>query len=113
MSQKATVYFERLNKDLPKRLEEAGVELTKTMGIDADQYVPHDTGDTRQKMITDTRKKEIRWKGEHIFYIYFGVDFNFQKDGNSKAQALWADEAIARHSDEWSKDYMDRIMEGF
>ena len=113
MAEKATRYFERVNKNLPKLMDEAGVELIKSMGIDADQYVPHDTGDTRYEMKTDTRSKEVIWRGDHIFRIYFGVDFEFQKGNNPKAQALWADEAIARHSDEWTKDYMDRIMEGF
>ena len=113
MAEKATVYFKRVNKNLSKTINEAGVELIKQMGIDADQYVPHDTGDTRYNMKTDIRKKQVRWKDYHIFKIYFGIHFTFQKVNNPKARALWADEALSKHSDEWTKNYMDRIMEGF
>ncbi len=113
MAKKADVYFSKLSKKLKKEIPQIENVILKSMAEEADIFVPHDTGETRLNMKVNLKNNEIKWENPYVEYIYWGINFNFQKTNNSRAQAMWADEATQKNIDEWADAYADGILNQF
>lgn len=87
--------------------------IVEDMALKADQYAPEDTGKTRIEMLTDIMKNRVVWSNEYVEYIFWGINMNFQKTNNPKAQALWTERATKENIDKWADMYADAIESGF
>jgi len=87
--------------------------ILEDMSVKADQYVPEDTGKTRIEMSLDYPNNTVMWSNEYVEYIFWGVQLNFQKVHNPKAQAMWTERATKENFDSWAEQYADAIESGF
>jgi hypothetical protein len=83
------------------------------MSVKADQYAPEDTGKTRIEMNVDLANNRVMWSNEYVEFIFWGIQMNFQKINNPKAQAMWTERATKENIDKWANDYADAIESGF
>lgn len=87
--------------------------ILEDMAIKADQYVPEDTGRTRIEMQVIHPNQSVVWSNEYVEYIFWGIQMNFQKTHNPKAQALWTERATRENIDSWAEQIADAIESGF
>ena len=87
--------------------------ILEDMARKADNYAPEDTGKTRIEMSIDHAKKQVMWSNEYVEFIFWGVQMNFQKTNNPKAQARWTERATKENIDSWAEQYADAIESGF
>lgn len=110
---KATDYFSKLPVDFKKH-EKLGREKVLTLMLkDSDRYVPHDTGATREEAMLKLKDSMVVWSNEYVEWIYWGINFRFQKVHNQEAQAMWADEAAKKFGDKWAEEYTNEILKAF
>jgi len=113
MARMAKEYFPSTTKNLAINIGKVLPIILYDMANKSDQYVPEDTGKTRVEMKVDTVNRNILWSNEYIEYIFWGIDLNFQKTHNPKAQSRWADRAVNENIDEWANMYADAIANAF
>lgn len=79
---------------------------------DSNYYVPMDTNTLERSGITNSKIGEgvLIWNTPYARRIYYGVEFNFSKDKNPHARALWFEYAKSVHLQSW-KDLAKRAIE--
>ncbi len=87
--------------------------ILEDMAIKADQYTPEDTGRTRIEMKVDHPNQCVMWSNEYVEFIFWGLQLNFQKVNNPKAQAMWTERATTENIDRWAEEYANAIESGF
>lgn len=80
--------------------------LTQQVVKDSNFYAPEDlgyAGGLKGSAITtsDFNGGKVIWQKVYARRLYYGVTFNFSKDKNPRAQAMWFDKAKAVHFSEW------------
>lgn len=85
--------------------EKAQFALDQQVLKDSNFYIPKDTGELERSSIRFSRPGEghIEYNTPYARRIYYGVDFNFSKDVNPNARALFFEEAKARHVRDWAR----------
>ncbi|PHB22874.1 minor capsid protein [Bacillus pseudomycoides] len=85
--------------------EKAQFVLDQQVLKDSNFYIPKDTGELERSSIRFSRPGEghIEWNTPYARKIYYGVNFNFSKDVNPNARALFFEEAKARHVMDWAR----------
>lgn len=86
-------------------IDKAQFELDQQVLKDSNFYIPKDTGELERSSIRFSRPGEghIEWNTPYARKIYYGVHFNFSKDVNPNARALFFEEAKARHVSDWAR----------
>ncbi|MED1012132.1 minor capsid protein [Bacillus mycoides] len=88
-----------------KATEKAQFALDQQVLKDSNYFIPKDTGELERSSIRFSRPGEghIEYNTPYARRIYYGVDFNFSKDVNPNARALFFEEAKARNVRDWAR----------
>lgn len=86
-------------------VEKAQFALDQQVLKDSNYFIPKDTGELERSSIRFSRPGEghIEYNTPYARRIYYGVDFNFSKDVNPNARALFFEEAKARNVRDWAR----------
>ena len=79
--------------------------LTNEFIKDANYYAPMDKGILRSSAIINSifRKGLAIWKTPYARRLFYGITFNFSKDSNPNARAMWGDEAERVHRKKYKR----------
>ncbi|HDR7617034.1 MULTISPECIES: minor capsid protein [Bacillus] len=85
--------------------QKAQFALDEQVLKDSNFYIPKDTGELERSGIRFSRPGEghIEWNTPYARRIFYGVNFNFSKDSNPNARALFFEEAKARNVRDWAR----------
>lgn len=113
-SVRVSVDTRRITPTVRRAVQQSIYVVSDQVMKDCNLYIPMDTGALRNSSIThsDLRNGQIRWVTPYARRLYYGVGFNFSKDRNSRAQALWAEKARSVHLREW-QGVAQRAVESF
>lgn len=77
--------------------------LDQQVAKDSNFYIPKDTGQSEGSVLRSSHFGEgiVTWNTPYIKKIYYGEGFNFSKDINPNAQALWFEVAKSKYKGEW------------
>ncbi|MFJ8457275.1 minor capsid protein [Bacillus paramycoides] len=72
---------------------------------DSNYFIPKDTGELERSSIRFSKLGEghIEYNTPYARRIYYGVNFDFSKDVNPNARALFFEEAKARNVTDWAR----------
>ncbi|PEP61173.1 minor capsid protein [Bacillus pseudomycoides] len=86
-------------------VDKAQFALDQQVLKDSNYFIPKDTGELERSSIRFSRPGEghIEWNTPYARKIYYGVNFNFSKDINPNARALFFEEAKARNVTDWAR----------
>lgn len=89
--------------DISRAVRRGQYILDNQVVKDSNYFIPKDTGNAEGSGIRATAFGEgrVTWNTPYIRRIYYGTNFNFSKDINPNAQALWFEAAKSRHLSEW------------
>lgn len=97
-----TAAMEKKANDAVKKAQFA---LDEQVLKDSNFFIPKDTGELERSSIRFSRIGEghIEYNTPYARRIYYGVNFNFSKDVNPNARALFFEEAKARNVMNWTR----------
>lgn len=77
--------------------------LDQQVAKDSNYYIPVDTHNAEGSVLRHSHFGEgkIVWQTPYIKRIYYGTGFNFSKDQNPNAQALWFEVAKSKYRMQW------------
>lgn len=100
---KTKIQLSDLQGTIDKRTQKGQVILDEQVLKDSNNYAPLDTSELINSAIRMSRigEGQIIYGTKYARRLYYGVDFNFSKDKNPRAQASWFEAAKANHLQDW------------
>ena len=90
-------------KKVNGRLEQAQIALDQQVLKDSNYFVPKREGYLEKSGILHTvpGSGEVKWEMPYARRLFYGIGYNFSKDPNPNASALWYYAAESRHKQDW------------
>ena len=102
MSVKVTIDTAKIKRRVAKASQFTKEVVTEAVVKYGNEYCPQYSGDLKRSAInhSDFKNGKAIWHTDYARRLYYGIDYNFAKDQNENASAMWAERGVQTYKKE-------------
>ena len=104
-----------MNRRVEEATRLAQMQLDNDVIKDSNFFIPKDTGNLEASSILHSQVGDglVVWQAPYARKQYYGTTYDFSKDVNPNAQALWFEAAKARNKPNWLEKVREQYRQYF